>query len=54
MNYELIDFGDQCLPSHLIGKILSYKKKHIFMKGNYSFNNFYKIIFSIFFHIYYI
>ena len=39
MNYELIDFGNSCLPSILIHNILSSKKKHIFMRGMYSFNN---------------
>ena len=39
MNYELIDFGNQCLPSILIRNILNKKKKYLFMLGNYSFNN---------------
>jgi hypothetical protein len=39
MNYELIDFGNQCLPSALIREILHNTTKHLFMLGVYSINN---------------
>lgn len=39
MSYELVDFGNQCLPNDLIRKILKNKTKHLFMLGVYSFND---------------
>jgi len=40
MNYELIDFGNSCLPNTLIRQILNNNKnKQIFMLGVYNFNN---------------
>jgi hypothetical protein len=37
--YELIDFGDNCLPSILIRKICNKQTKHLFMLGVYNFND---------------
>jgi hypothetical protein len=39
MTYELVDFGNQCLPHELIRKILKKKSKQLFMLGVYSFND---------------
>ena len=44
MSYELVDFGNQCLPNDLIRKILGNKTKYLFMLGVYSFNDICKFL----------
>jgi hypothetical protein len=42
--YELIDFGDNCMPNFLIRNVLKIKHKTLFMLGGFYFNDIIKYL----------